>query len=140
MKKIVFLSFFYDFNSSNLIFPIILNLLNEPSKTQKKLENEKILLFKNEILFNLLEFDPKNLSFNLIMKNYQNYLFSLKHSLYYGYSRGEQSELRDYYSNNDGLYIFAPTKYEPEEIKLDIFNSYYFIGKISVSKFYGLKI
>ena len=72
----MFFIIFYDFNSLDLIFQIILNLLNEPSKTSKKLENEKIF----EILLNLLEFDPKNFSFNLIMKKYQNYSFSLTHA------------------------------------------------------------
>ncbi len=132
-EKKCFLSFFYEFNSSDLIFPIVLNLLIEPSKISKQLENEKMILIQNELLVNLLEFDPKNISFNLIMKNYQNYSFSLTHALYYGYSRGQQSDIRDHQSNNDGLYIFAPTKYEPEEMKFDISNSYYYIGKISIS-------
>ena len=131
-EKKYFLSFFYDFNSANFVFSIVLNILNEPSKS-KKLGNEKITLIENEFLVNFLEFDPKNISFELIMKNKQYYLFSLTHALYYGFSSGEKSDIRDKHGNNDGLYIFAPKNYEPEEIKFDLANSSYHIGKISSS-------
>jgi len=132
-EKKCFLSFFYNFNSAYLVFPIVLNLMTESSKISKPLGKEKMTLMKNEQMVKLLEFDPNNISFNLIMKNNQNYFFSLTHALYYGFAKGQQSDIRDSSGNNDGLYIFAPKNYEPEEIKFDLANSYYYIGKISIS-------
>ena len=132
-EKKCFLSFFYNFNSGYLVFPIVLNLMTESSKISKPLGKEKMTLMKNEQMVKLLEFDPNNISFNLIMKNNQNYFFSLTHALYYGFAKGQQSDIRDSSGNNDGLYIFAPKNYEPEEIKFDLANSYYYIGKISIS-------
>ena len=128
-----FLSFFYDFNSSNLVFSIILNLLSKSSEESKKLKNETMTLMENEKMINLLEFNPKNCSFNLTMKNNQNYIFSLTHALYYGYSSGKKSDIRDSSSNKDGLYIFAPNSYEPNQINFILDDSYYFNGKISIS-------
>ena len=127
-----FLLFFYDFNSSNLVFSIILNLLSESSEESIRLKNETMTLMKNEIMVNLLEFNPKNLSFNLTMKNNQNYVFSLTHELYFGFGNSNNSSKKKN-GNRDGLYIFAPTNYYPDKIEFDLDNSYYYIGKISIS-------
>ena len=101
--------FFYDLNSANFVFSIVLNLLNKPSKS-KKLGNEKVKLIKNEFLVNFLEFDPNNNLFKLIMKkNSIIYLFSLTHILYYGFSSVQESDIRDKYAILWFIY-FCPKK------------------------------
>ena len=127
-----FLSFFYDFDSLNLVTTIKINKLEKPSDESIKMENKILTIMKNEYLVNSLIFNPTESSFQLNMINNQNYSFSLTHSLYYGYGFKSNSSIRNN-TNLDGLYIFAPSNYYPNKINISIEYSSFYKGKISTS-------